>query len=365
MSDSWCDAALPVRWSHPLDVSNDTVLGKHDVYSCTVLSPPAEDSSSSSSITQIALQISSDASSTAGSGARLRRALLLDCDPNLWQLAGIQDSEAACISSTSVLRAACNQWLVTVPAEGQLRSQSCAPLNTAFASTSSLHGRVLVLQAHWQLPEAAVNQAVALPALQLALGSSVADADASTAAGSSTGSPALLGTFVGSGVYPPSHMSGSLQAFQVPASADGSATATAALACGKRCTYVPLGKLNSKPVTVVGYSFETMGRAVNVSFDIKRGKFAQWSSEVSVHMAAAPSEGVVQLQQHFKVSTDTPCLWFQPGSAEQRHGQLECASCYAGNTCVQTHLAQAPTCWCVGWHCLVKAGRRCSSNHLP
>jgi hypothetical protein len=249
------------------------------------------------------LQISSDASSKAAGGARLRQALLWDCDPNLWQLSGIQDSEAACISSTALLRAACNQWLIKVPAGGQLRSQSCAPHKTAFASASSLRSRVLVFQAHWQLPEPAVNQAVALPALQLALGSPAAGADASTAAGSSSGNPALLGTFVGSGIYPPSHMSGSLQAFHVPASADGSAPATASLACSKRCTYVPLGKVNSKPVKVVGYSFETLGRAVNVSFEVKRGKLAEWSSEAPVHMAAAPTLSVVQLQQPFKVST--------------------------------------------------------------
>jgi hypothetical protein len=298
------------------------------------------------------LQISSDASSKAAGGARLRQALLLDCDRNLWQLEGIQDSEAACISSTSVLRAACNQWLVTVPAEGQLQSQSCAPHNTAFASANSLRGRVLVLQAHWQLPELAVNQAVALPALQLALGSPVADADASAAAASSSGKPALLGTFVGSGIYPPSHMSGSLQAFQVPASTDGSATATAALACSKRCTYVPLGKLHPKPVTVVGYSFEILGRAVNVSFEVKRGKLAQWSSEASVQMAAAPSQGVVQLQHPFKVSTGhtTP----QGGSRATCVEHMVCMYC---DRCVVMLISvqKAPTCWQAG---------RCSAQLL-
>jgi hypothetical protein len=292
-------------WSDPLEVASKTVLGKPDVYSCTVLRPPATGSSSTTSITQVRLQISSDASQSAVS-AQLLHALLWDCDPHLWHLSGLQDSaEAACLTSTSVLRAACNQWPITVPAEGQLQRQSCAPHGTAFASTSSLRDRVLVLQTHWQLPHSAGNQAVVLPSLQLALGSATADAGAIAAAGSDTGRPALLGTFVGSGIYPPSHMSGSLQAFHVPASADGSATATAALACGKRCTYMALGRLRPKPVTVVAYSFETLGRAVNVSFEIKRGKLALWSSEVPVRIAAAPdNQGAVRLQQPFQVGAE-------------------------------------------------------------
>jgi hypothetical protein len=293
VSDSSC-VSVSSWWSDPFEVASKTVLGKPDVYSCTVLRPPATGSSSRTSITQVRLQISSDASTTAG---RLRHALLWDCDPHLWQLSGLQDSsEAACLASTSVLRAACNQWPTTVSA-----GQSCAPHGTAFASTSSLQDRVLVLQTHWQLPQVAGNQAVVLPSLQLALGST-SDAGTSAAAESNTGRPALLGTFVGSGIYPPSHMSGSLQAFHVPASADGSATAE--LACGKRCTYTALGRLRPKPVTVVAYSFETMSRAVNVSFEIKRGRLALWSSEVPVHVSAAPNEGTVRLQQPFQVGAE-------------------------------------------------------------
>lgn len=192
--------------------------------------------------------------------------------------------------------------LVSIPTEGQLQSQSLSPPNTAFATTDSLKGRVLVLQAHWQLPGSAVGRAVTLPGLSVSLGSqAAAAAGSSQAAHSSSSSLALLGTFVGSGIYPPSSVSGSLQAFKLPAAgSDGSADA--ALACSKRCTYVPLGKLNPRPVTVVGYSFGTFDRAVSVSFEVQRGKWAKWhSSGQAVHVVSTPGEGVVQLQQPFQV----------------------------------------------------------------
>jgi hypothetical protein len=166
---------------------------------------------------------------------------------------------------------------------------------------------VLVLQAHWQLPDDLIYEAVTLPAMQLKLGTSPAATTTASrdAAGSSDRTPALLGTFVGSGIYPPSGLSGSLQAFQLEAhgdSNDSSATAIAALACGKRCTYVPLGRLSPKPVTVVAYSFSTFGRATNVSFEIQRGKWGH--ADGHVHVTAAAGQGVEQLQRPFQVGQD-------------------------------------------------------------
>jgi hypothetical protein len=95
-----------------LHVPTKPTLGKHDVYSCSILPPPATNSSSSSSITHVALQLGRDpaAAAAAAEGPRLHHVLLLDCDAQLWQLPGVEDSEAACIASTSLLRAACNQW---------------------------------------------------------------------------------------------------------------------------------------------------------------------------------------------------------------------------------------------------------------
>lgn len=95
-----------MHWANPLTAPSQTVLGKPDVYGCSILSPQAA-TSGAASITQVALQLTPDA---ASHGARMRQALLLDCDAQLWQLSGIQTSEAACIASTSALRAACNQW---------------------------------------------------------------------------------------------------------------------------------------------------------------------------------------------------------------------------------------------------------------
>lgn len=101
-----------MQWSDFLIAPGKTVLGKQDLHSCSVLSPSElynTASSSSSAITQIALHIA-QASSSKAAGATLRQAKLMDCDANLWQLSGIQDSEHACVASTSLLMAACNQW---------------------------------------------------------------------------------------------------------------------------------------------------------------------------------------------------------------------------------------------------------------
>jgi hypothetical protein len=94
-------------------------------------------------------------------------------------------------------------------------------------------------------------------------------------------------------------MSGSLQTFQLTAAAGEDAAATAALTCSKRCTYVPLSKSAQQAVTVVGYSFQTFNRASNVSFHIKRSKWA--SSEAPIHISTAPGQGVVALQEPLQV----------------------------------------------------------------
>lgn len=159
-----------------------------------------------------------------------------------------------------------------------------------------------MLQTHWQVPRELTNEAVAVPSLHLALGSTAAtEAPADSAAASQV--PALLGTFVGSGIYPPSQLSQNLQAFELPVSAAGSqhssAVATASLACGKRCTYVPLGRLSPQPVNVVGYSFSTFDRATEVSFEIQRGKAGR--SAGHVHVSSVPGQGVLALQEPFKV----------------------------------------------------------------
>lgn len=94
-----------MQWSQPLEAPGRTVLGQHDVYSCSVLPVPA---TAGGAVTRTRLLQQSGP--PAPSRPQLRQALLLDCDAGLWQLAGVQDTEAACIASTSLLRAACNQW---------------------------------------------------------------------------------------------------------------------------------------------------------------------------------------------------------------------------------------------------------------
>jgi hypothetical protein len=116
-------------------------------------------------------------------------------------------------------------------------------------------------------------------------------------------------------------MSGSLQAFQVPAAAASAGTVKAALACGKRCTYGPLGNpapLNPKAVTVVGFSFETLGRAVEVSVGIKRGRWARWRGVEPVQLTAAPRQGVVHLLQPFQVGISVTCLGWSSSVIDRR-----------------------------------------------
>lgn len=159
------------------------------------------------------------------------------------------------------------------------------------------------MQAHWQAPADLINTAIKLPALQLRLGLAAAEQPAARMQ-----APALLGTFTGSGIYPPSTMSGDLQAFSLPAAAKphtaATRTATAVLECSKRCTYVPLGKLSPRPVTVVGYSFTTFDRAVNVSLEIQRGKWGRYAGDV--RMTAAAGGPMSQLQVPFQVGPTQP-----------------------------------------------------------
>jgi hypothetical protein len=110
-SKAWCDSSVPIQWSDPLHTPSKPTLGQSDVYTCSVLHPPSTKGSSSSMY--VALQLGCAAAAAAAAAAespRLRHALLLDCDAQLWQLSHVESSEAACIASTSVLRAACNQW---------------------------------------------------------------------------------------------------------------------------------------------------------------------------------------------------------------------------------------------------------------
>jgi hypothetical protein len=184
---------------------------------------------------------------------------------------------------------------------------------------------VLVLQAHWELPLDVINEAVTLPDLKVTLGSPAADSP-STAAGAVVDEAALLGTFVGAGIYPPSKVSGSLQAFQLTAAAGGDATATAALTCSKRCTYVPLSKQAHKSVTVVGYSFETFDRATDVSLHIRRSKWA--SSDAPIQISTAPGQGVVALQEPLQV-----CLKVSGTASHQRNLQSMLFPCRCMSAC--------------------------------
>jgi hypothetical protein len=102
--------------------------------------------------------------------------------------------------------------LLSPPLAGQASSETCAPSNTAFGRHGDLAQRVIVLQAHWRINS---NATAAEPAanLQLRLGAEPATAgtDGHYSAAAAAAQPALLGSFVGSGVYPPSSMSHSLQ----------------------------------------------------------------------------------------------------------------------------------------------------------
>jgi hypothetical protein len=104
--------AEPVRWSAAVPALAANT--KQDAYSCSMLSPQLSPAPRGASITQVALQIAPVPDihrwKAGQHGAQLRQALLFDCDAQMAQLAGIQESENACIASTNALHAACNQW---------------------------------------------------------------------------------------------------------------------------------------------------------------------------------------------------------------------------------------------------------------
>ncbi|KAF8072447.1 hypothetical protein HT031_000106 [Scenedesmus sp. PABB004] len=292
----WCaDAAggPAVRAWAALAAPTRTVLGRPDVHACATLRPPRP-LEPGLAVVRSALSVAAagppgerdgKGEGEGEGGARLYAAQLFDCPADFWQLAGIDDQEHACVANTAALRARCNQWVLALPAGGQAGdgAAACAPPGTAFATPASLAGRVLVLRAHWRLPASAVDAAVRLPALALELGAARAPALAAAprrsrlqrleqrpeAAQGAPHAPALLGAFAGSGLYPPSSLSHSLQALRVPAGAGGAATAE--LGCAKRCTFNALGRTSPRPVNVVGVSFETFDRAAAVALRVNRG----------------------------------------------------------------------------------------------
>eukprot|EP00775_Hariotina_reticulata_P011784 gene11784-11929_t len=216
-SSAWCQAHShseeELQW-HQVPVSARTVLGKQDVYTCTKLQVP----------------------STADSDQLYVR--------------------------TALQQSYYDQQLLTLPASGKQQSQeSCTAPNTAFGKAADLSNRVLVLQAHWRMPAPLTDKAVQLPELTLKL----------AAISSPAAQPALLGTFVGSGVYPPFSLSHNLKAFTVAAQGSSAGQLKAELSCGRRCTFLNLGRTWPKPVNVVGYSFNTFDRATAVAIEIKRG----------------------------------------------------------------------------------------------
>lgn len=103
--------------------------------------------------------------------------------------------------------------LLTPPVAGKNSSVACAPPHTAFGRSGDLAKRILVLQAHWRMSSDAVAAApaVQLPQVKLQLGAAPAVALDGRYNSAAASQPALLGSFVGSGVYPPSSLSHSLQ----------------------------------------------------------------------------------------------------------------------------------------------------------
>jgi hypothetical protein len=183
--------------------------------------------------------------------------------------------------------------LLDAPADNG-SSESVAPEGTAFALPSTLQqGRVLLLQAHWRLPAALNDTAVQLPGLELRLGATTQQEQAAP--------PALLGSFVGAGVYPPSSVTRGLQGFRVPvpSTPEAAATATAELECGKRCTYTPLGGYFGQHVTVAAFEFGAFDRASHVSFEVQRGPAGREAAAVRV--SATAGQGMTALQEPFQV----------------------------------------------------------------
>lgn len=95
------------------------------------------------------------------------------------------------------------------------------------------------------------------------------------------------------------------QAFSVQPS-ELQAISSADLACTKRCTYLQLGRMQPRPVNVVGYSFVTFDRAVAVAVEVQRGWAGRSAGHVKLRQmqwkqTQAASGGLVQLLQPFKV----------------------------------------------------------------
>jgi hypothetical protein len=83
------------------------VISKPNVYACSVMQLPGlHDPELLYTRTQ--LLVEQQAGQTAA--LRLYQVLLLDCDAQFWQLAGLQEEEHVCVANMAALRASCNQW---------------------------------------------------------------------------------------------------------------------------------------------------------------------------------------------------------------------------------------------------------------
>ncbi|KAF6257612.1 hypothetical protein COO60DRAFT_1211944 [Scenedesmus sp. NREL 46B-D3] len=128
---SWCQPATgrSSQWQ-TLSAPGRAVLSKPDVIACSIMQLPV---SHDPELLYTRTQLRVEQKESQATAAQLYQVLLLDCDAQFWQLAGLQDEEHVCLASTAALQASCNEWPLSPPVAGKASSETCAPPNTVLA----------------------------------------------------------------------------------------------------------------------------------------------------------------------------------------------------------------------------------------
>lgn len=225
-----------------------TVLGTPDMYSCHPFRIPEGISDEREFV---GVRVGLDGES------HLHHILLMECPGDLWFLEDITRNSEMCTTHSGTMFAACNRWWIATEANNDYRM--CTPPGLIYARAGEMkkNNKVLVLQVHWVFGKKTQNTSVALNNATLELLHEAPQAGQTTE---------VMETIEGTAIYPPSvlqHVNGLV----IPA---GQEAYESSYKCGRRCTYVPLGKLSPAPVTIAGYTFHGHHYMTGMRMSIKR-----------------------------------------------------------------------------------------------
>uniref|UniRef100_A0A383VWF0 Uncharacterized protein n=1 Tax=Tetradesmus obliquus TaxID=3088 RepID=A0A383VWF0_TETOB len=225
-----------------------TVLGAPDLYSCH---PYVIPDSVPDEREFVGVRVGLDGAS------HLHHILLMECPGDLWFLKDITRNSEMCTTHSGSMFSACNRWWIATEANNDYRM--CTPPGLIYAKAGEMrrNNKVLVLQVHWVFGSKLQNHSVTLANASLELQHEAPPPERDSQ---------IMETIEGTAIYPPSVMQ-HVNGLVIPG---GEAAYTSSYKCGRRCTYVPLGRLSPQPVTIAGYTFHGHHFMTGMRMSIKR-----------------------------------------------------------------------------------------------